>query len=243
MSNNRIVVSPSLIVLILGSIATLLVSIGVLFKVRSHLSGIYPTEGPTRFFHLNFEGNLPAYFSSSLLLLAAMLLGVVTALEKNRASPQVFRWGVLCAGFLFMAMDEAVSLHEKLIWPVRGLIGSRDLGFFYFSWVIPGIVLVSVLGLYFLRFLLHLPRRTRLQFLLAGTLYVSGALGLELIAGRHVEIHGMDNLTNSLLMAAEESLEMAGVIVFIKGLLEYLATHHRDFQVGFKTGMATSTSV
>jgi hypothetical protein len=113
-----------------------------------------------------------------------------------------------------MAYDEAFQVHERLNIPV-GMHSDGSLGVFYFPWVIPGIALVFVLGLHFLRFWLHLPVATRLRFLMAATFYIGGAIGVELIGSRHAELHGYENWTYSMIATLEESLEMAGLIVFI----------------------------
>jgi hypothetical protein len=71
-----------------------------------------------------------------------------------------------------------------------------------------------------------LPKSTRREFLTAGALFVGGAVGLELLAGRYSEIHGVDNFIYSLHVTLEEGLEMLGVWVFIRALVRYIhATH------------------
>jgi len=112
------------------------------------------------------------------------------------------------------------------------MLGDGDLGIFYFAWVIPGIALVLVLGLFFLRFLLSLPATTRRRFLIAATLYLGGALGVELIGGQYAELHGFESFTYSMIATVEESLEMAGLILFIRALLKYCAESYKE--VGFR---------
>jgi hypothetical protein len=132
-----------------------------------------------------------------------------------------------------MAFDEAFQFHERLNIPVGTLLGDGSLGVFYFPWTIPGIALVSVLGLYFLRFLLHLPAATGLSFLMAATLYLGGAIGVELIGSRHAELYGYENWTYTMIATLEESLEMAGLIVFIWALLKYCANNLREGRFRF----------
>jgi hypothetical protein len=122
-----------------------------------------------------------------------------------------------------MAIDEAWSFHEMLVDPVRGLLGHDSLGMFYYAWVIPGMAGVGILALLFLGFLLRLPSSTRWSFLAAGTIYLGGAIGIEMIGGRYGEAYGFENLTAQLMTHLEESMEMAGMIVFIFALLRYLA--------------------
>lgn len=120
-------------------------------------------------------------------------------------------------------MDEILSLHEKTIEPVRNALQTG--GLFYFAWVIPASVLVLVLLLVFLGFLAHLPTRTRNLFLIAGTIYVGGALGLEMVGGYYVESDRVENIMYVILVTIEELLEMLGVIVFIHALLSYISKY------------------
>lgn len=51
---------------------------------------------------------------------------------------------------------------------------------------------------------------------------------MELIGGYYWKLNGWRDLTYILLATVEESLEMAGVIIFIWGLLEYIADNHKE---------------
>jgi hypothetical protein len=72
-----------------------------------------------------------------------------------------------------------------------------------------------------MKFLLHLPAKTRLRFLIAATIYLGGAIGVELFGSQHAELYGYENLTYSMIATLEESLEMTGLIVFIWALMNY----------------------
>jgi hypothetical protein len=69
--------------------------------------------------------------------------------------------------------------------------------------------------------------------MVAATLFIGGALGFELVGGRWVELHGKENLTCSMIATVEESLEMAGVIVFIYALLKYIAENYNEVRFRF----------
>ncbi len=123
------------------------------------------------------------------------------------------KWAVLAFWFLGVAYDEAFRVHELLIVPFRQLLGNSNLGIFYFAWVIPGFALILALALFFLKFLLRLPARTRTKFILAAALYVGGS---------YAEVHGLENLTYNLIATVEESLELSGLILFIYALSAYI---------------------
>lgn len=177
------------------------------------------------------ERNIPAFFSMLNLVLAASLLGVITFIKQMQGAAYRGYWATLAIGFLYMAFDEIAEIHEKIIEPMRVVLGGDNLGAFYFAWVVPGIVLVMVLAVVFLRFWWNLPARTRLQFLVAGALFLSGAIGVELLNGKYAEIYGKADPWYKMLSTVEEVLEMVGVIAFVKALIDYLATEYRKLEI------------
>ncbi len=52
---------------------------------------------------------------------------------------------------------------------------------------------------------------------------MGGAIGVEAISGKQASLHGEQNSTYNLIITVEELLEMAGVIVFIYALLDYIS--------------------
>jgi hypothetical protein len=67
-----------------------------------------------------------------------------------------------------------------------------------------------------------LPAQTRRAFVLAGAIYIGGALGMEMIDGLYASLYGEKNLTYAFLTTIEETLEMLGIVVFLHTLLTYL---------------------
>jgi hypothetical protein len=179
------------------------------------------TRGLIWFVDLNKEGNLPTWYSSSGLLLAALLLAVISREEKRRGSRYSYHWLFLSLVFLFLSLDEVAGLHERSSDPVRSVLKTQG-GAFYYSWVIPGMIFVFAVGVLSLKFLFSLNPRIRKYFLIAGFLFVAGSLGMEMVGGSWAARHGRFNLTYYLMTDFEETLEMSGVLVFIGGLLLHL---------------------
>ena len=88
--------------------------------------------------------------------------------------------------------------------------------------MIPAIAFLSVLILTYLKFILSLPNRTKFWLILSGTVYILGAIGMELIGGYRVELYGYNDSIYIVIATIEEMLEMTGTILFIYTLLEYL---------------------
>lgn len=243
-SNNKIPASillqPSRITFILASVASSLVLLSFASQFlryglgHDYVYGLLPiTE---QLFHVDLEQNISTLFSVTLLLCSGSLLALIALLKRQRQDSDVSKWMILAGGFFYLATDEGWSLHERLIDPVRGLLGHGNLGIFYFAWIIPamaGVALLGLLflGLLFLGFLSRLPSSTRGSFIIAGSLYLGGAIGIEMLGGRYAELHGFENLTYQLFAHLEESLEMAGIILFIHTLLRYLAEQYPEIRL------------
>ena len=192
------------------------------------LSSMFPPPTSARFnlsdgicqLNVDCEHNLPTWFSSSLLLLCSVLLGVITSAKKKYGEPHVLYWGILSLIFALMSVSEALPISELLTGPLRDWLTTG--GLFYYAWVIPGGIFVAVFGLVYLRFIfVGLDSKFRWLFVSAGLIYVSGSLGLEMAGGLQDELYGKSNLTYAALVTLEEFLEMLGAILFLYALMLY----------------------
>jgi hypothetical protein len=229
----RLPAGASAITRFLAAIALMLLGVDIALQVIKYTTGHERLFGLVQFFDLDQELNAPSYFSGLILILSSLLLGLITALKTKDGSADLREWALLCAGFLLMGADEMFSYHERFGPPLRELLGRESLGPFHYTWVLVGIPVVAMLGLYFARFLLRLPGPVRARFVVAGAVYVSGVLGVEMIGGWYREGHGQDLLYN-LIASLEEFFEMAGVILFIRALLMYIAENYRAVRIEFE---------
>ena len=196
------------------------VTAGILREVFLFLFGAQTRFSDLRFFNLNAERTLGAWYTSSLLLMCALLL-LVAALDvrRHRARHQAL-WFLLAVGFLFLSFDESAEFHETLNFLVPA---EYRTGPFLFAWVIFGAAGVGLLGLVYFRFLADLNPRTRLFFLLSGGIYVAGAVVMEMVGGEIATGLGQSHLLYIAAYCIEEGLEIAGVSLFLAALLDYLA--------------------
>jgi hypothetical protein len=108
--------------------------------------------GLSTLFTFGEEKNFQTFFSELLLLSSAALLFLISPLERQEGRGSIY-WVVLGIGFLLMAFDEVFSFHELLDDALKEQLGDKPRGVFYFPWVIPALVVSSVLGVVFVRFL------------------------------------------------------------------------------------------
>ena len=182
-------------------------------------------------FDLDHEHNIPTWFSSQLLFLCSLVLALIGGVHRKRREAFAFHWLALSAIFIYLSLDEAANLHEILIVPIRRRLDLH--GLLYFAWVIPGFFAVAVVGVCFLPFLRQLDARTRRRIVVAGGVYLCGALGMELIGGACAESLGFESLPYLAAMTIEETLEMLGAALLLNGLLGYLANHWPRLQCRF----------
>lgn len=207
-----------------------LVAISFFLKFSFYFLPDYPLrDSLIPIFDINREQNIPSLYSWSALLFSAMLLAVIAQVKKIVGDRYVTHWRALAIIFVFLSLDEAMSLHEKFVEPLRDRFNTG--GIFYYAWVIPASILVVVFCLTFSRFLLALPAKTKRLFLIAGTVYVAGALGLEMVAGVYDNIYGMDNIVIAALTSIEEFMEMSAIAIFIYALLTYMDTYLKGWSV------------
>jgi hypothetical protein len=158
-------------------------------------------------FDVDEEDSFPTWYSASALLLTAGCLWINARRMTAKADPLHWHWRGLAMGFLLLSIDEIAGIHETL-----NSLGKT-------SWAIPGGIIAALVGLAYLRFLTQLDRKTAIQFVIGGAIFVGGAVGVELYTERYLANDELNTLSYNLWNALEEGMEMAGVLIFLRALL------------------------
>lgn len=143
-------------------------------------------------------------------------------------------WFGLSILFLLCAADEFITFHEYLSGPVRKFLGTS--GWLYYAWIVPYALVLLVVCLVYLRFFLRFTPRFRWRFGLAAAVFLAGGMGLEMAGGRLDELAGRKTLAYVLMVAAEEGLEMAGIVLLIDALIRYLGERYGTLTLRFGPG-------
>jgi hypothetical protein len=190
--------------------------------------------GVSRLFDVGEEGSIPTWYSSFTLLLSSLLLAVIGGSKWRQRDRYTPHWVGLAIIFLLLSVDEVAGVHEALGAEVPNSLGLTPSGFTYFFWVVPAAAFVLIFVLTYLRFLVRLPKQTRRLFLVAGALFVVGALGMEMLSARIISeygreawrsVSGIPKIVVGLQTSAEELLEMLGMVTFIYALLAYVGAY------------------
>lgn len=205
------------ITIILASISILLTFVKYVLDYNNRLIEILQS-----LFYLDNEFNIPTYWSSVLLLAAALLLTYIF-FQKNIYKDQYrYFWMVLAGVFLLLSMDEFMIVHERMTDPMQSFLGNHD--WLYLAWVVPASIALCIGVLFYLKFLFSLRPSVRMRFIFSALLYIGGAIGFELVGGYIIVNEGMRNFMYASAANLEEILEMLGVAYFNFTLLSYIST-------------------
>ena len=209
-------ISPHRVAFALTVAAALLVAahLGLLLIATTGHDYIF---GLVPLFNLDVEGNVPSFFSGCLLLLNGIRFWLVAQRPALTRRPV---WYVLAAVVVFLAYDELFGIHERLTPPIREALHTT--GLLYYAWIIAyAVPLLALIG-WFIPAWRTLEASELLRFIVAGVLYFLGAFVMEMICGAYDEAFGRRTLGWGLLVAVEESLELAGLLVLAHTLLMLL---------------------
>ena len=190
-----------------------------LINVVTHGASIYFE----RFFDLDREASIPTWFANLLLIISAILS--FDCFRVSRSSEEKVVWLSFTVLFLFLSCDEVAMFHENIAEFLRHHIFKwesleRFGGTTWPLMVGPFVAIpFGVLGIGLFSVLSQTPK-ARGYMGLGILIYFSGAIGAELL-----------NLLLSyepliwikkIEIVLEESFEMLGLVVVIKGLLTYV---------------------
>ena len=218
---NRLRLNPAKVAAILATVVVFLVVANVTSYVLRNTRWELLFQRYFVSFNLDRENNIPTYFSALQLLFAAGLLGLIAASKFNSQGRFARSWAALAIIFVYLAVDEVMTLHEQLADPIGEAVQASPL-LNFFPWLIAAIPLVLVFAAVYTRFLLHLPRKTLLLVALAGVLYVLGAIGFELMGGWYTLNFGVSKEMRFIIYTIEETFEMLAIVVFVYALLDYM---------------------
>ena len=211
--------SPRRFVRALFLISLLLFLAGLAGQVIRFATGDGHLWGFTPKFNLDAEMNVPTWYSSALFALCGFFLFRVATLASQENHRR--KWRFLAWAFLVCSIDEVAACHEMLVDPVRNFFHTH--GLLYFAWVVPAIVLVALMAMFLAPLFLRLPHPVRKIFFFAALVFFCGNIGMEMVGGAYVELHGPDHLAYSVIAHAEELLEFFGQVLFIRGVLALLS--------------------
>ncbi len=215
------------------TIITLVLNIlGAIGRGIEFLLGIEDTTEIVRLVHVAEEGNITTWFSAMLLFISSILLGLIASIEHTQIKPYVKHWSALAIVFFLMTLDEAARIHELTIEPMRSLFNAS--GIFHYAWVLIAIPFLIILAVVYWKFIQDLPKKTRLLFIISGVVFVSSAMGMDMVVGYFISHNIAPRLLEPLLITVEEFGENVAIVLFIYTLLSHIKYDLKVSEINFQ---------
>lgn len=202
-----------------GTVGLLLLLHVIVQTLRFTLFDGASMGGLVPLFSLGSDGNLPTFYSAFALLFSGLVLLAIGVAALQTHQRDGWYWIGLAATFAFLSLDEMLELHEQLIEPVRNALGAG--GLLFYAWIVPYSAATILLVTVYWNFLWRLPRDIAKWMVLAGAIFVAGAVGVEMLGGLVFERMGSINPIYVLLQTIEEVCEMSGIVLFIYATSTY----------------------
>lgn len=194
-------------------VATILVlsAFGYVFQdaTGKHLMGFI------RLIDVGEEESIPTYFSTINLLLSSVLAFLIYRHEKFSGRSIQYYWLALCLLMLYLSIDEAAGIHENFsrVHRRHGIVLPM---FETHPWLLYGILFSAVVGGLFIPFLRSLPKKTAMYLMIAGIVFLIGAIGVEFLGGLMLQTGFTErgSLVYNLRRVVEEAFEMYGIVIF-----------------------------
>lgn len=208
--------------LVLSLLALLLIAVHLVLQYLN-LVVFYEKNGVifelSNRFDLDDEVSVPTWFSQFLLLAIAFFCGLSAMLHSGDKAKKAAWW--LLAGLgAALSIDESASLHEFILQVIHVyLYNEAQPTLLSNAWwyLLPFIlILAGALAIYIFR---KLPKKTAIFFIVGGSLFLIGSVGFDAV---NIAVEKASFANQGLLVAAEETLEIAGSLVILYAVISYL---------------------
>ena len=251
--NTTFTLQPRKVGIFLGILALVMTALAItgdlleLFFDRDYSSGTAAIWPFARQFNFVEEGNLANFYQGLQLVLASVLLLIVWRGKVQRKEPNCGHWLGLGLIFLFLGADEVAQIHETTIANTIAAIRHSDSarmatavgadglhhsepGKTIWFWLY--LPLLAAFGAAYLPFLRRLPRRIAVLFMVAGTIYVGGAIGVEKFVNWFAGKYGDNTVGYVLIDNLGEFMESTGIALFVYAILCHMA--HEGREIAFR---------
>ncbi len=110
--SDLVVISPGRITRWLLAAIGVIVSAAVAGQTSRFFLGHDYVFGLVPLTHLDGEASIPSWYSSSALLLCAIVLAMVASVKRSREDPDARYWVGLAVLFTYLSLDEGAGIHE-----------------------------------------------------------------------------------------------------------------------------------
>lgn len=202
--------------LVLGGAIAMLATLHLLGYAAERLAG--DPISTVELIDMDREMSIPTFYAVLLAFTCSGVLALLSAHARRTSDRQWWRWGLLSAFFFVMALDDGAAVHER----VNSFLEKRggDGALWQRPWVYVGLAVVAALVVVVFDALRTLPRDLGRRVVLAGVVFLGGAVGMEVVGGLICESGDCRDWPFVVQVAVEESLELAGLSLFLLAFTE-----------------------
>lgn len=205
-------------------VITSILILGLFRYLITYVTGHDDMLGFLRIIDVGEESSIPTYFSTLNLVLSSLFALIIYKIEKATNRNKANYWLFLAVLFLFLSIDEGVSIHENFDYVARYLErhGVIPPLLETHKWLTFGVLFVLVTGVILYPFIRSLSRHTALYLTIGALVFIVGAIGFEYVGSwmLHTGLAKRNDLIFKLRRILEEGCEMYGVAIINCVLLE-----------------------
>jgi len=199
-----------------------LIAIEILFSgiyLMDYLSG-HPYWQLCELFDLDREFTIPAWFSTIQLFMIGLIALAIRGQKNYTVPPSIAAMTVFSLGFIYLSIDEASAIHEKLTYAFYNNSYVPYFNGTHGIWIVVYGALAILLIAIFHKDIIAVwkfYRRESMLFIVGMIIYLAGAGGAETIT--YFQIDKSNPIVYTIEVIAEEFLEMSGVTLLLGSIL------------------------
>lgn len=166
--------------------------------------------------------SIPTIFTVLLYFVTFMLLGLIAAIKVANKTRFRWQWCGLAGLALYLTFDKGTALHTYVFKQLRTWVGGRLSFFPTHRWEFSLVLILIILAAFYIKFIVALPKKTRLLALLSLATYYAGFLVIERFGDDFAAIYTTNSLIYSLLLTLGKTLQMSGLAAAVFTLLDYI---------------------
>jgi hypothetical protein len=226
-----VILSPKRIAAVLLSGTIFIALVNVLSDLYRQLSGgkNLTLTGP---FRLDEKITVPTWYSSSLMLICAVLLGLIAADKRSQGDRYANHWGFLSLLLLLLSVDEVSALHLRVDFVSRYVL---QLGVLRYGLYLLIALALGAIVWFYRKFWMHLPRPTQWQIGAVGLFYAASILidktTKRLLGDGEYLTGNLSILHKTITSTGDEFLELVGLVVLVYALLSYIGSQIKELHI------------
>lgn len=218
-ASKRALYTLMLVITLLGAIHLVLQYINI--EVRNEEFGSFYEL--TNRFDFDDESSVPTWVSQFIFLLLGASAFLLAYLEKQRLKKLM--WSLIGVVSMLGSLDEVAALHENILQAIHlSFFKDAESTLLANAWVIvlPFVIAAAAVFMYVAVSLF--PKKTIRLFAVAATVYLTGAVCIDIIAS--ADTMWSSFVSQGLLVAAEELLELIGLSIGLYATIDYLESKY-----------------